>query len=102
MGDVKWLGFHWDGLFYASDYFDQLYAWAVQLIKTGKAYVDDLSADQIREHRGTLTERGKDSPYRERSVEENLDLFERMRAGEFPNGSKTLRAKIDMASPNFN
>jgi glutaminyl-tRNA synthetase len=102
MQDVKWLGFHWDGLFYASDYFDQLYAWAVQLIKAGKAYVDDLSADEIRQYRGTLTEPGKDSPFRSRSVEENLALFERMRAGEFPDGSRTLRAKIDMASPNFN
>jgi glutaminyl-tRNA synthetase len=102
MEDVKWLGFQWDGLFYASDYFDQLYAWAVQLIKAGKAYVDDLSADEIRQHRGTLTEPGKDSPFRNRSVEENLGLFERMRAGEFPDGSRVLRAKIDMASPNFN
>jgi glutaminyl-tRNA synthetase len=102
MEDVKWLGFQWDGLFYASDYFDQLYEWAVQLIKAGKAYVDDLSAEEIRQYRGTLTEPGKDSPYRNRSVEENLALFERMRAGEFPDGSRTLRAKIDMASPNFN
>jgi len=102
MEDVKWLGFHWDGLFYASDYFDQLYAWAVQLIKAGKAYVDDLTADEIRQHRGTLTEPGKDSPYRNRSVEENLGLFERMKAGEFPDGSRVLRAKIDMASPNLN
>ncbi len=102
MEDVKWLGFQWDGLFYASDYFDQLYAWAVQLIKAGKAYVDDLTADEIRQYRGTLTEPGKDSPYRNRSVDENLALFERMRAGEFPDGSRTLRAKIDMASPNFN
>jgi glutaminyl-tRNA synthetase len=102
MQDLKWLGFQWDGLFYASDYFDQLYAWAVQLIKVGKAYVDDLSADEIRKHRGTLTEPGKDSPFRNRSVEENLNLFERMRAGEFPDGSRTLRAKVDMASPNFN
>jgi len=102
MEDVKWLGFHWDGLFYASDYFDQLHQWAVQLIKAGKAYVDDLSADEIRKHRGTLTEPGKDSPYRNRSVEENLSLFERMRAGEFPDGSRTLRAKVDMASPNLN
>jgi len=102
MEDVKWLGFHWDGLFYASDYFDQLYAWAVQLIKAGKAYVDDLSADEIRKYRGTLTEPGKDSPFRNRSVEENLNLFERMKAGEFPDGSRVLRAKIDMASPNFN
>jgi len=100
--DVKWLGFHWDGLFYASDYFDQLYAWAVQLIKAGKAYVDDLSADEIREYRGTLTKPGKDSPHRNRSVEENLNLFERMWAGEFPDGSRVLRAKIDMASPNLN
>jgi glutaminyl-tRNA synthetase len=100
--DVKWLGFQWDGLFYASDYFDQLYAWAVQLIKAGKAYVDDLSADEIRQYRGTLTEPGKESPFRNRSIEENLALFERMRAGEFPDGSRTLRAKIDMASPNFN
>src|SRR5438874_6690879 len=100
--DVQWLGYRWDGLFYASDYFDQLYDWAVQLIKTGKAYVDDLSADQIREHRGTLTEPGKNSPYRNRSIQENLELFERMRAGEFPNGAKVLLARIDMASPNFN
>jgi glutaminyl-tRNA synthetase len=102
MEDVRWLGFHWDSLFYASDYFDQLYEWAVQLIKAGKAYVDDLSADEIREYRGTLTKPGKDSPYRNRSVEENLNLFERMRAGEFPDGSRVLRAKIDMASPNLN
>jgi glutaminyl-tRNA synthetase len=102
MADVRWLGFHWDNLFYASDYFDQLYAWAVQLIKAGKAYVDDLSADQIREYRGTLTSPGKDSPYRNRSVEENLNLFERMKAGEFPDGSRVLRAKVDMASPNLN
>ena len=102
MEDVKWLGFQWDGLFYASDYFDQLYEWAVQLIKAGKAYVDDLTADEIRKYRGTLTEPGKDSHFRNRSVEENLALFERMRAGEFPDGSRTLRAKIDMASPNFN
>jgi glutaminyl-tRNA synthetase len=102
MEDVKWLGFQWDGLFYASDYFDQLYAWAGQLIKAGKAYADDLSADEIRKYRGTLTEPGKDSPFRDRSIDENLDLFERMRAGEFPDGSRTLRAKIDMASPNFN
>jgi glutaminyl-tRNA synthetase len=102
MQDLKWLGFEWSGPFYASDYFDQLYAWAVQLIKAGKAYVDDLSADQIRKYRGTLTEPGKDSPFRNRSIEENLDLFERMRAGEFPDGARVLRAKIDMASPNFN
>src|SRR2546423_5295014 len=101
MADVKWLGFEWDGLFYASDYFDQLYEWAVQLIKAGKAYVDDLSADEIRQYRGTLTGPGKNSPYRDRTVEENLELFERMRAGEFPDGSRVLRAKIDMASPNL-
>ena len=100
--DVQWLGYHWDGLYYASDYFDQLYEWAIKLIKDGKAYVDDLSADEIRKHRGTLTEPGKNSPYRDRPVEESLDLFERMRAGEFPDGSRVLRAKIDMASPNFN
>ena len=99
---VKWLGYHWDGLYYASDYFDQLYEWALQLIKAGKAYVDDLSADEIREYRGTLTKPGKESPYRNRSVEENISLFERMRAGEFPDGSRTLRAKIDMSSPNLN
>jgi glutaminyl-tRNA synthetase len=100
--DVQWLGFHWDGLFYASDYFDQLYEWAIELIKDGKAYVDDLSAEEIRKYRGTLTEPGKDSPYRNRSVEESLNLLERMRAGEFPDGSRVLRAKIDMASPNLN
>jgi glutaminyl-tRNA synthetase len=101
--DIRWLGADWeDRLFYASDYFDQLYAWAVQLIKAGKAYVDDLNADEIREYRGTLTEPGRDSPYGSRTVEENLDLFERMRQGEFPDGSRTLRAKIDMASPNLN
>jgi glutaminyl-tRNA synthetase len=100
--DVRWLGFEWDGLFYASDYFDQLFAWAIKLIKDGKAYVDDLTADEIRAHRGTLTEPGKDSPYRNRSVEENLDLFERMSKGEFLDGSRVLRAKIDMASPNLN
>src|SRR4051812_12346168 len=97
MEDVKWLGFHWDGLFYASDYFNQLYEWALQLISAGKAYVDDLSADQMREYRGTLTQPGKDSPYRNRAAEENLDLFARMKAGEFPDGSRVLRAKIDMA-----
>jgi glutaminyl-tRNA synthetase len=100
--DVKWLGFHWDGLHYASDYFDQLYEWAVQLIKADKAYVDDLSADQIREYRGTLTQPGRNSPHRDRTIEENLDLFERMKRGEFPDGSRTLRAKIDMSSPNLN
>ena len=102
MKDVRWLGFEWEGLFYASDYFDQLYEWAIKLIKDGKAYVDDLAADEIREYRGTLTEAGKNSPYRDRNVEENLDLFERMRKGEFPDGSRVLRAKIDMSSPNLN
>ena len=102
MTDVHWLGFDWEGLYYASDYFQQLHDWAVQLIKAGKAYVDDLSADEIRKYRGTLTEPGKDSPYRNRSVEENLDLFARMKAGEFPDGSRVLRAKVDMASPNLN
>ncbi len=101
--DVRWLGFDWeDRLFYASDYFDQLYAWAVQLIKAGRAYVDDSSAEEVREMRGTLSAPGTESPYRNRPVEENLDLFERMRKGEFPDGSRTLRAKIDMASPNLN
>jgi glutaminyl-tRNA synthetase len=100
--DVKWLGFDWeDRLYYASDYYEQLYQYAVQLIKKGKAYVCDLSADEIREHRGTLTEPGKESPYRNRSVEENLDLFKRMRAGEFEEGAHVLRAKIDMTSPNI-
>jgi glutaminyl-tRNA synthetase len=102
MGDVRWLGFNWDGLYYASDYFGHLYDWAIQLIKAGKAYVCDLTADEVREYRGTLTEPGKESPYRNRSIEENLDLFERMKKGEFPDGSRTLRAKIDMASPNLN
>ena len=101
--DIKWLGFSWDDrMFYASAYFDKLYEWAVKLIRDGKAYVDDLSPDQVREYRGTLTEPGKESPYRSRSVAENLDLFERMKAGEFPNGARTLRAKIDMASGNIN
>jgi glutaminyl-tRNA synthetase len=100
--DVRWMGFNWhDKLFYASDYFEQLYDYAVQLIKAGKAYVDSLSAEEIREFRGTLTEPGKNSPYRGRSIEENLDLFERMRAGEFDDGEHVLRAKIDMASPNI-
>jgi len=103
IADVRWLGADWDDrLFYASDYFDRLYEFAVRLIKKGKAYVDDLSADEIRDYRGTLTQPGKNSPYRDRTVEENLDLFQRMRAGEFPNGSRTLRAKIDMAAPNLN
>jgi glutaminyl-tRNA synthetase len=101
--DVRWLGFDWgDRLYYASDYFEQLYEYAVQMIKKGKAYVCDLSADEIREYRGTLIKPGKDGPYRKRTVEENLDLFQRMRNGEFPDGSRTLRAKIDMASPNLN
>jgi glutaminyl-tRNA synthetase len=101
--DVRWLGFDWGAhLYFASDYFEQLHEWAVDLIEAGKAYVDDLSAEAIREHRGTLTRPGSDSPWRERSVEENLDMFARMRAGEFPNGSRVLRAKIDMASPNIN
>jgi glutaminyl-tRNA synthetase len=101
--DVHWLGFDWgDRLFYASDYFDRLYEYAVQLVKMGKAYVDDLSAEQIREYRGTLTKPGNESPYRNRSVEENLELFEKMRKGEFPDGSRVLRAKIDMAAGNLN
>jgi len=103
MEDVRWLGFDWeDRLFYASDYFDQLYNFALQLIKAGKAYVDDLTADQIREYRGTLTQPGKESPYRNRTVEENLALFERMKQGEFPDGSRVLRARVDMTSPNIN
>ena len=100
--DVQWLGFAWDGLFYASDYFEQLYACAEQLIRDGRAYVDDLSAEDIRAYRGTLTEPGRPSPYRDRPADENLDLFRRMRAGEFPDGSRVLRARIDMASPNLN
>lgn len=101
--DIKWLGFDWgEHLCFASDYFDQMFEWAILLIKEGKAYVDDLTAEEIREYRGTLTEPGKESPHRNRSVEENLDLFERMRAGEFENGSRVLRAKIDMASGNLN
>jgi glutaminyl-tRNA synthetase len=101
--DIHWLGFDWgDHLYFASDYFEQLYEWAVYLIKAGKAYVDELSADELREHRGTLTEPGRNSPWRDRPIEENLDLFERMRNGEFPNGARVLRAKIDMASPNIN
>ncbi len=100
--DVRWLGGEWDGIYYASDYFQQLYDWAVQLIKSGKAYVCDLTPDQVRENRGTLGEPGINSPYRDRSVEENLELFARMKAGEFPDGSRTLRAKIDMASKNLN
>ncbi len=101
--DVRWLGFDWeDRLYYAADYFDKMYEYAIILIKKGKAYVDDLSSEEIRSYRGTLTEPGKNSPYRDRSVEENLDLFKRMKAGEFPDGSRVLRAKIDMASPNMN
>ena len=101
--DIKWLGFDWeDRLYFASDYFDKMYEYAVLLIKKGKAYVDDLSPEEIREYRGTLTEPGKNSPYRDRSIEENLELFERMKAGEFEEGSRVLRAKIDMASPNMN
>jgi glutaminyl-tRNA synthetase len=100
--DVRWLGFTWDKLCYASDYFDQLFDWAMKLVKDGKAYVDDLNADQIREYRGTLTEPGKESPFRNRSIEENVDLFTRMKAGEFPDGARVLRAKIDMSSPNVN
>lgn len=103
MEDVRWLGWDWGGhLYHASDYFDQLYEWAIQLIKDGKAYVDDLSAEEMRQYRGTLTSPGKNSPYRDRSIEENLDLFQRMRAGEFESGTKVLRTKIDMASPNIN
>ena len=102
MKDVRWLGLDWDRLCYASDYFGQLYEWALKLVKEGKAYVDDLTADEIRQHRGTLTEPGKDSPYRNRTIEENLDLFVRMKNGEFPDGNRVLRAKIDMASPNLN
>jgi glutaminyl-tRNA synthetase len=103
MEDVRWLGFDWeDRLYYASDYFGQLYEWAEQLVKTSKAYVCDLSADEVRDYRGTLTKPGKESPYRNRGVDENLDLFRRMRAGEFPDGARTLRAKIDMAHPNLN
>ena len=100
--DVKWLGFKWGGKFWASDYFDVMYEYAVELIKKGRAYVDDLTAEQIREHRGTLTRPGRESPFRNRPGHENLDLLDRMRKGEFPDGSKTLRAKIDMASPNLN
>ena len=102
MEDVRWLGFQWDELHYASDYFDQLYDWAVALIKKGKAYVCDLTPDQVREHRGTPNHPGTNSPFRDRTVEENLKLFEGMKNGEFPDGSRTLRAKIDMAAPNIN
>ncbi|WP_037588209.1 glutamine--tRNA ligase/YqeY domain fusion protein [Stenoxybacter acetivorans] len=100
--DVQWLGFQWHEEHFASDYFETLYQYAIELIQAGKAYVDDLDAEEIRRYRGTLTEAGKNSPYRERSIEENLDLFQRMRSGEFPDGSKTLRLKIDMASGNIN
>ncbi|HLV16776.1 MAG TPA: glutamine--tRNA ligase/YqeY domain fusion protein [Pseudomonas sp.] len=100
--DVRWLGFQWAEEHYASDYFEQLYEWAIHLIKAGKAYVCDLSPEEAREYRGSLTEPGRNSPFRDRSVEENLDLFQRMRAGEFPDGARALRAKIDMASPNMN
>src|SRR5438270_7425520 len=100
--DVKWLGFTWSNKLWASDYFDRMYDWAIELIKKGKAYVDDQTAEQIRTSRGTLTAPGKESPFRNRPVAENLDLFDRMRKGEFPDGSKVLRAKIDMASPNLN
>ena len=101
--DVRWLGFDWDDrIFYASDYFELLYRYAEQLIRDGKAYVDRLSADEIREYRGTLTEAGRNSPYRDRPMEESLDLFRRMRAGEFADGTYVLRAKIDMSSPNMN
>lgn len=100
--DVKWLGYDWEELHYASNYFDEMYNRAVLLIKKGKAYVDDLNQDEIREYRGTLTEPGKESPYRNRSIEENLDLFEKMKNGEYENGQKVLRAKIDMSSPNLN
>ena len=101
--DIRWLGYDWGPhLYFASDYFEQLYQWAEELIRRGLAYVDDLSAEEIRRYRGTLTEPGRNSPYRDRSVEENLGLFRRMRAGEFPDGARVLRAKIDMASPNMN
>ena len=100
--DIKWLGFEWDNIFWASDYFGQMYDAAVELIKKGKAFVDDQSAEEIRESRGTLTSPGKESPYRNRSVEENLKLFEEMKAGKYADGEKVLRAKIDMASPNIN
>ena len=100
--DIRWMGYDWAELHYASEYFDETYAFAEDLIRKGLAYVDDLSSEEIREYRGTLTQPGKDSPYRDRPAEESLDLFRRMRAGEFPEGSRVLRAKIDMASPNLN
>ena len=102
MNDIHWMGFEWDKVLYASEYYDKLYEFAIILIKKGLAYVDDLSQEEMREYRGTLTEPGKNSPYRDRSVEENLDLFERMKNGEFKEGEKVLRAKIDMSSPNMN
>ncbi len=102
MDDVRWLGFEWSGLHYASDYFQQLYLWAVQLIRDGKAFVCDLTSDQMREYRGTLTEPGRNSPFRDRTIDENLDLFERMKRGEFADGTRTLRAKIDMSAANLN
>src|ERR671918_335459 len=103
MRDIHWLGYDWgEHLYHASDYFEQLYRWAVELIEAGKAYVDDLTVEEMRETRGTLTEPGRESPYRRRSIEENLELLERMRRGDFDDGEKTLRAKIDMASPNLN
>ena len=103
MEDIRWVGWDWgDKLFFASDYFDKMYEYAVQLIKDGKSYVDDQTSEQIREGRGSLTSPGKNSPFRERSVEENLELFEKMKNGKFPDGSRVLRAKIDMASPNLN
>ncbi len=100
--DIRWLGYEPASVLYASDYFDQLYQWALQLVREGRAYVDDLSQEEIRAHRGTLTEPGANSPYRDRSISENLDLFQRMKAGEFPDGARVLRAKIDMSSPNIN
>ncbi|HNY39022.1 MAG TPA: glutamine--tRNA ligase/YqeY domain fusion protein [Bryobacteraceae bacterium] len=102
LADVRWMGFEPAGIYYASDYFDQLHEWAVQMIKSGDAYVCDLTAEEVRQHRGTLTEAGRESPWRNRSIEENLDLFTRMKDGEFPDGTRTLRSKIDMASPNLN
>ena len=100
--DIKWLGYEWEEIVFASDYYQQLYDWAVQLVEKGVAYVDSLSKDEISDYRGTPTEPGRNSPYRERSIEENLDLFTRMKAGEFPDGAHVLRAKIDMAHPNLN
>jgi glutaminyl-tRNA synthetase len=102
MDDVRWVGFQWDGLYYASDYFEQIYQWAIQLIEKGKAYVCDLTPDEVREHRGTPNKPGTDSPYRERSIAENLELFAGMKNGDFPDGARTLRAKIDMTHANIN